>query len=92
MGRSIVIRRPNYMTINAMKPTMVEFVLGGLMGIDWGAGEYYVANYISSGVTRYGSFDGETITFPAQTLAFGGKNYNNGALSWLCDECVLVLP
>ena len=83
-----VVRNPHYFVINAMTPNRVEIAQGGLLGIDYGYGEIFCSNYSN----RYGARVDKTITFPAQTLAVGMKNYNNGNLSFLCGECVLVLP
>jgi hypothetical protein len=77
---------PCYVLINAIDADRVVIPETGL-GIDWGYGEFFVVSY-----RGYGTRAGKTITFPAQTLAVGMRDYNSGALSFLSGECVLELP
>lgn len=80
-----VVVNPCYVLINAIDPAKVVIPQTGL-GIDWTYGEFFVASL------GYGTRDGKTITFPAESLAVGMRNYNNGALSFYAAECVLTLP
>ncbi|MDR0680600.1 MAG: hypothetical protein LBG15_01935 [Dysgonamonadaceae bacterium] len=82
-----VVTDPCYVMINAIDADKVVIPETGI-GIDWGYGEFFVASL--SG--RYGTRSGKTITFPAQTLAVGMRNYNSGSLSFYAEECILVLP
>jgi hypothetical protein len=82
-----VVTDPCYITIDAVDPDRATIAEVGL-GIAWNEGEIYVTSL--SG--KYGTRNGKTITFPAQTLAVGMRNFNNGALYAYAVECVLVAP
>jgi hypothetical protein len=82
-----VVTRPCYVMINASDADKVVIPKSGI-GIDWGEGEILVASVSE----KYGTRNGKTITFPANTLAVGMRNYNGGNLSFYAEECVLELP
>jgi hypothetical protein len=82
-----VVSDPCYVLINAIDENKVVIPESGI-GIDWNYGEIFIA----SRSDRYGTRNGKTITFPAQTLAVGMRDYNNGNLSFPAEECILELP
>jgi hypothetical protein len=82
-----VVTNPCYIMINAIDADRVVIPESGL-GIDWGYGEFFVVSL--SG--KYGTRSGKTITFPAQTLAVGMRDYNNGSVAFYAAECILKLP
>jgi hypothetical protein len=82
-----MVAETSYVMINAIDADKV-FIPSTGIGIDFGYGEIFVSSL--SG--KYGKRSGKTITFPAETLAVGMRNYKEGSLAFLAEECVLVLP
>lgn len=82
-----VLINPCYVVINAENPDKVIFIQSsGGLGVDYGYGEVFL------GQAKGGIKEDKTITFPAQALLIGMKNYNDGKLSFYAKECKLVLP
>ncbi|MDR3132397.1 MAG: hypothetical protein LBU42_00025 [Prevotellaceae bacterium] len=80
-----VVADPCYVLIDAIDPDRVVIPETGI-GINWGDGEFFIAS------RAYATRSGKTITFAAQTLVVGERNYNNGQPYAYNKECVLVLP
>ena len=89
-----VVRIPTHLVINANDPddviisgTAVRAGIG--IGIDYGYGEIF----IGLRGPEPGVMIDKTITFAGgSTFQVGMADYNNGAFSWWCQECKLVLP
>ncbi|MDR1654319.1 MAG: hypothetical protein LBS01_11885 [Prevotellaceae bacterium] len=86
-----VTRDPASLVIVAGDPDNVV-VLGDAVGAGFGIGINYGYGEIFIDALGSGNKSGNTITFPAQTLATGMADYNGGVLAFYCKECKLVLP
>lgn len=80
-----VVSDPCYVIINAVDPDKVTIPQTGI-GIDYGYGEFLIAS------KAYGTRNGNKITFPAQSIAVGMRNYSGGNLAFNSGECILTLP
>jgi hypothetical protein len=83
-------RNPAYLVIDVTDPNNVIMEEQGI-GIDWSYGEIFVAPSPSSNPPK-ATFVGKNINFPAQSLAAGMRNYNNGNVMTYITECNLQLP
>ena len=82
-----VIYEPVYVTIDATDPDRVIIPRAGL-GIDWGYGEFFIGS-LDYG---YGTLEGNTITFPAESLGVGMRDWSGDEYGVYSEECILVLP
>ncbi|MDR0726327.1 MAG: hypothetical protein LBF59_10035 [Prevotellaceae bacterium] len=83
-------RNPAYLVIDVTDPDNVIMEEQGI-GIDWGYGEIFVAPSPSANPPK-ATFVGKNINFPAQSLAVGERDYNNGNVFGYATECNLELP